>query len=132
MFDSCRRHLESPANRPVPSTRASRPDSAVPLSRPCGRRLSRRGGPSFSERGRFVIAMLASLVGFVTPASSSTTDFRGPSEQAHARAASTPVKFIQALAFDRHDSKTISAVLEGDPSLYRSTDGAQTWRRIGV
>jgi photosystem II stability/assembly factor-like uncharacterized protein len=86
-----------------------------------------------TKRGRVAIAAVAFLAVAAVPASSSTTIFQGASEwRVQARGDSTPLRFIQALAFDPHDSNTIWAALEGESSLYRSDDGAQTWRRINA
>jgi photosystem II stability/assembly factor-like uncharacterized protein len=85
------------------------------------------------RRPRVLMAtMLASVAIFATVASSSTT---GGVSDSHARprARSEPFfDFIRDIAFDPHDSKTIWAVLDADSALYRTDDGAHSWRRVSV
>jgi photosystem II stability/assembly factor-like uncharacterized protein len=86
--------------------------------------------------GAIAAAVLGALLVVTTPAASSTsTDFRGASRaRTSARESSPPSRpeTIEWLSFDPHDSNTIWAVLDGDSALYRSDDGAQTWRRVNV
>src|SRR5215218_2243068 len=85
------------------------------------------------DRGRVMTATVASLAVLVAPANSSTTGLEGSAKsRAEARVDTLASEFIRGLAFDPHDSNTIWAVLEGDSSLYRSNDGAQTWQQISV
>jgi photosystem II stability/assembly factor-like uncharacterized protein len=71
------------------------------------------------QRTGIAIAILAALLLFAAPAGSSPT-------------AQATAQFIQALAFDPHDTNRIWAAVEGDASvsLYRSDDGAGMWHRI--